>query len=109
METIHLTIDGKVLEAKKGMTVLEAALNADIYIPHLCYHADLPPSGACRLCIIEIENQRGFPTACTTQAMDGMVVCIDSPEIHEIRRFAIQLMIADHQDDCLTCDSNMGC
>lgn len=109
METIQLTIDGKVIEAKKGMTVLEAALNADIYIPHLCYHADLPSSGACRLCIVEIEKGRGFPTSCTTPAMDGMVVHTDSPDIHEIRRFAIQLMIADHKDDCLTCNSNMGC
>lgn len=109
METIHLTIDGKEIEAKKGMTVLEAALKADIYIPHLCYHPDFSPSGACRLCIVEIEKERGFPTACTTPAMDGMVVRTDSPEIHEIRRFALQLTIASHPDDCLTCNSNMGC
>jgi len=109
VDTIHLTIDDKEVEAKRGMTVLEAALDAGIYIPHLCYHPDLPPSGACRLCIVEIEKERGFPTACTTPARDGMVVRTDSPDIREIRRFALQLTIAGHPDDCLTCNSNMGC
>lgn len=109
VDTIHLTIDGRGVEAKRGMTVLEAALDADIYIPHLCYHPDLSPSGACRLCIVEIEKERGFPTACTTPVRDGMVVRTNSPEIHEIRRFALQLLIAGHPDACLTCNSNMGC
>jgi len=109
MNTIHLTIDGRKIEAKKGMTVLEAALNADIYIPHLCYHPDLNPSGACRLCIVEIEKERGFPTSCTTPVRDEMVVHTDSSEINEIRQIALQLTIARHPEACLSCNSNMGC
>src|SRR4030042_2276199 len=72
--TITLTIDGKKVEAPKGVTVLEAALGADIYIPTLCYDSDLKPYGACRLCVVEIEGMRGIVSSCTTPAADKMVV-----------------------------------
>ena len=73
MNKITLTIDDKQVEVKAGMTVLEAARKAGIYIPTLCYHSFLAPYGGCRICVIEIEKMRGFPTACTTPAGDGMV------------------------------------
>ena len=71
---ISLTINGQEIQAKKGATVLEAAQAAGIYIPTLCHYPGLPPYGACRLCIVEIEGMRGFPTACTTPVVPGMVV-----------------------------------
>ena len=71
---IQLTIDGKRVEAEPGKSVLEAALAAGIYIPNLCYHPDLRPVGACRLCIVEIDGMRGLPTSCTTPVREGMVV-----------------------------------
>ena len=80
METITLTIDGIAVTVKKGATVLEAAQQTGIYIPTLCWDADLEPYGACRLCIVEIEGMRGLPTACTTPATDGMVVYTDTPQ-----------------------------
>jgi len=109
MGKITLTIDGKKVTCDEGRTVLEAALDNDIYIPNLCYHPLLEPYGACRMCIVEIEGMRGLPTACTTRAADGMVVRTDSDEIHQVRRMTAELLIVDHFTDCLLCSSNQRC
>ncbi|MBA7487055.1 putative formate dehydrogenase [subsurface metagenome] len=109
MEKITLTINGQEVEARKGMTVLEAAEAAGIYIPTLCSDPDLEPYGACRLCVVEIERMRGLPTACTTQATDGMVVHTETPAVNQVRCFAAELLIADHPSDCLTCPQNQRC
>jgi len=103
MSEITLNIDGEEVKAQTGMTVLEAATQADIYIPTLCYHPDLAPYGACRLCIVEIENMRGLPTACTTPATDGMVVKTNTPEIQQFRRGILELILTEHPHPCLTC------
>jgi len=104
MEKINLTVDGREVEATKGMTVLEAALSADIYIPTLCYHPDLEPYGGCRLCVVEIENMRGLPTSCTTPATDGMVVHTATPAVDAVRRTALELLLSVHPYDCLVCN-----
>ncbi len=103
MDTIRLTINGQEIEAKSGITVLEAAKAAGIYIPTLCYHPDLTSFGGCRLCIVDIEKMRGLPTACTTPAADGMVVHTDTPEITELRRSILELILSEHPHPCLTC------
>jgi len=109
VDEINLIINGQEVKAKKGMTVLEAAQAADIYIPTLCYDPDLEPYGGCRLCVVEIENMRGLPTACTTPATDGMVVRTETPAVSEVRCTTIDLLIADHPMDCLTCSKNQRC
>jgi len=109
MDEITLTIDGREVKAENGMTVLEAARAADIYIPTLCYHPDLAPYGGCRLCIVEIENMRGFPTACTTPTSDGMVVKTNTPKLQELRRDIMELIITEHPYACLTCPANGRC
>jgi formate dehydrogenase alpha subunit len=107
--TIRLTIDGQELKAKQGMTVLEAAQSAGIYIPTLCADPDLAPYGGCRLCVVEIEGMRGLPTACTTPATDGMVVHTKTPAVDEVRRTTISLLLADHPSECLICDRRKRC
>ncbi|HJX33593.1 MAG TPA: 2Fe-2S iron-sulfur cluster-binding protein, partial [Desulfatiglandales bacterium] len=74
MSTIRLNIDGQAIEIHEGRSVLGAALDSGIYIPHLCHHADLLPIGACRLCVVEIEGIKGLQTSCTTPAVEGMIV-----------------------------------
>jgi len=108
-KAITLTIDGQEVKAEPGMTVLEAAQRAGIYIPTLCYHPDLAPYGACRLCIVEIENMRGLPTACTTPAVDGMVVRTNTPQIQEFRRGILELILSEHPHPCLTCWRRQRC
>jgi len=109
MKEITLTIDGRKVKTEPGKTVLEAALNAGIYIPSLCYHPNLSPFGACRLCIVEIEGMRGLPTSCTTAAAEGMVVKTKTPQVDRIRRMAMELMLAAHPADCLVCSQNLNC
>ena len=106
---ITLTINGQGVSADRGMTVLEAAQAAQIYIPTLCADPDLEPYGGCRLCVVEIEGMRGLPTACTTLASDGMVVHTETPAVNEVRTTVTELLIADHPLDCLTCPQNQQC
>jgi formate dehydrogenase (NADP+) alpha subunit len=107
--TVSLTIDGMKIDVPQGTTVLEAALKANIYIPTLCYDPDLKPFGACRLCIVEIEKMRGLPPSCTTEATNGMVVHTESPAVSRSRRITMELIMANHQGDCLTCAKNQNC
>jgi predicted molibdopterin-dependent oxidoreductase YjgC len=109
MSTVNLTINGIPVSAREGMTVLEAAQSAGIYIPTLCADDDLEPYGACRLCVVEIENMRGLTTACTTPVTEGMVVHTETPAVNAVRRTALELLIADHPADCLTCSVNQNC
>jgi predicted molibdopterin-dependent oxidoreductase YjgC len=107
--TISLTIDGKIIEITRGITVLEAAKQAGVYIPTLCYHPHLKPYGGCRMCIVEIEGMRGFPISCTTPATDGMVVRTNTEQVQELRRGIFELMISEHPMACLTCPKNQRC
>jgi predicted molibdopterin-dependent oxidoreductase YjgC len=109
MNSIRLNIDGKNTTTQAGLTVLEVAQQAGIYIPTLCADPDLKPYGGCRLCVVKIEKMRGLPTACTTEASDGMVVHTQSITIHQARRTVIDLLITDHPLDCLTCIKNQHC
>jgi formate dehydrogenase alpha subunit len=108
-DIVRLTIDGEEVEARKGMTVLQAAEEAGLFIPTLCSDADLKPFGACRLCVVEIEGTRGFPTACTTPVAEGMVVHTETPEVQRVRRLAVELIRTDHPIDCNACPKNMQC
>jgi len=103
MSKITLTIDGTQVEADQGDTVLDAAEKAGIPIPTLCAHPALEPYGACRLCIVDIEGMRGHPPSCTTPAAEGMVVKTTSPEIIELRKNVIKLMLSGHTSPCLVC------
>ncbi|MDD4923531.1 MAG: FAD-dependent oxidoreductase [Dehalococcoidales bacterium] len=109
MNTITLNINGKDVKTETGKTVLEAALDAGIYIPTLCYHPDLSPFGGCRLCIVHVEGLRGLPTSCTTVAKEGMVVKTNTSSIEQVRRMAMELILAAHPDDCLVCSQNLNC
>ncbi|MBR4597283.1 MAG: sulfide/dihydroorotate dehydrogenase-like FAD/NAD-binding protein [Opitutales bacterium] len=109
MEKIHLTIDGVQIEANKGDTVLQAARNAGLFIPSLCAHKELSPYGACRLCVVEIDNVRGTPTSCTTPAADGMVVRTNTDQLNTQRRRTLELMMSGHTSACFNCDSREDC
>lgn len=108
-EIINLTIDGKSVETPRGSTVLEASLANDIYIPTLCYDPDLKPYGACRLCVVEVEGMKGLPTSCTTEAKEGMVVHTDTDKVNQSRRSTMELIMANHNGNCLTCPKNQDC
>ncbi len=106
---ITITIDGRPVRTSEGRTVLEAAVEAGIYIPRLCWQKGLEPWGGCRLCIVRVEGMRGLPPACTTRAADGMVVHNDVPDVNAVRRTVAEMLIADHPGDCLSCAANRRC
>lgn len=108
MDRITLTIDGSDIVAHGGTTILEAALQNGIYIPHLCYHPDLKPYGACRLCIVEVGDGQ-LVISCRTSVEQGMVVKTRSPKVDEVRRITIELLVANHHISCRGCPSSGHC
>ncbi|MCL5096035.1 MAG: sulfide/dihydroorotate dehydrogenase-like FAD/NAD-binding protein [Candidatus Omnitrophica bacterium] len=109
MNPITLTIDGRQLTCQPGKTVLQAAREAGIEIPSLCDHPALPPYGACRLCIVEIDGVRGYPTSCTTPAAEGMVVRTQSRELQKLRNRVLELLMSGHPNSCLVCEYRERC
>ncbi|RKD30185.1 FAD-dependent oxidoreductase [Lacrimispora algidixylanolytica] len=109
MEKISITIDGYSLEVDPGKSILNAALEADLYIPHLCHHPDLPDVGECRLCVVEIEGGGEIRTSCKTQVEDGMVIHTKTEKLNAMRRLSMELMLANHVDDCTTCPKYLKC
>jgi formate dehydrogenase alpha subunit len=110
-DEIRLTIDGKDVRVPTGSTVFEAAAKLGIDIPHLCYDPalGLAPTSSCRLCLVDVEGARGPVPSCSYPASAGMVVRTDSPKLRETRRLVIELLLADHPHDCLTCEKNGAC
>jgi predicted molibdopterin-dependent oxidoreductase YjgC len=105
----ELTIDGQPIQAQPDETIMEAARNHDIDIPHLCYHPELSISGGCRLCVVEIEG-RGLPVpSCGQVIEDGMVIRTQSEQLAAIRHDIIDLFVSDHPLDCVTCDKAGTC
>lgn len=103
MSKLILTIDGQQIEATSGMTVFEAATSAGIYIPGLCAHPNLPPSGECGLCLVEIEGHSEYVISCTTKVTQDMVVHTDTPELRQKQRQILERILSEHPTACLTC------
>jgi predicted molibdopterin-dependent oxidoreductase YjgC len=108
-ENVTLTIDGKVLTAERGQTILHAARENGIYIPTLCYHPELVPFGGCRLCLVEVDGMRGFPTSCTTPVEAGMVIRTETAQLQQERGEILSLILSEHPSSCLICDERKEC
>lgn len=106
---MKIFIEGKEIEAKKGASVLETALEAGIYIPHLCKHPDLEAVGGCRLCSVEIEGMEEAVPSCKTIVEEGMVVKINSEKADKTRKTAMELILATHPADCTGCPKYGKC
>ncbi len=109
MNTILLTIDNQDVISQKGITILEAAKNAGIIIPTLCFHERLKPIGSCRLCIVEVAGQAEPVTACTTPVQNGMSVTTRSDRLFHMRQEALKRILANHPLDCPVCDKAGAC
>lgn len=107
--TISLTINGLQVKVQEGATVLEAAQKAGIYIPTLCHCPDLTPEGVCRICLVKINNKKKLHPACRTPVQDGMAVVTDDAEIERVRRVTLELLLSDHDFNCLLCSKSGSC
>ena len=106
---ITITIDGKQIQTEEGTSVLKAALQNNIYIPHICHHPDLKDISACKLCYVQVEGQDKPVTSCMLKAEDGMNIVTINEEIQHLRNVAMELILAVHPEDCSTCPKYGNC
>lgn len=106
-DTVTITIDGEEIQAKRGQTVMQAADDAGIYIPRLCYHPDLLPGGHCRVCTVKIN---GRPTnACTFPVDEGLMIENDTEELNDYRRQLVEMMFVEGNHHCPSCEASGNC
>jgi len=109
VQEINLTINGRQVTVPAGTTVLKAAELCGFQIPTLCHDEELSNPGACRLCVVEIKNMRNLPASCVTAVSEGMEVQTHSPAVMEARKTILELLLANHPNDCLTCSKSGNC
>lgn len=109
VKLIHLTIDGQAIAVPKGTTVYTAAKKLGIEIPIFCYQDRMPPFGACRMCLVEVEKMPKLQASCTLEATEGMVVNTQSHQAVEGRKGIIEFLLINHPLDCPICDRGGEC
>ncbi len=104
---ITFIVDGKEIRGREGQTILQAALEAGVYIPHLCFHPDLKPFGSCRVCTVMVN---GRPAAsCTTPIAEGMIVESSSERIREYRKALVEMLFVEGNHFCMVCEKSGNC
>lgn len=106
---ITATINGIPVQVAEGTTILDAARRVQVKIPTLCHHPDLPPTASCGICIVKVEGSSKMLRACCTPIEQGMNVITHDPEIVEVRRTVLELILSNHPNDCLKCGRNQSC
>jgi len=107
---VKLIVDNKEIEAEEGTKLLQACLDNDIYIPHLCFLKDMVyPSSLCRLCFVEVEGLEKPLTSCTITVKENMVVKTDTLPVRQLQRSALRLLLSVHHVDCKNCQANKKC
>lgn len=109
MENVHVKINGIEVEVPANYTILQAAHEAGIRIPTLCYLKDINAIAACRICLVEATGVRGLAAACVQQVADGMEVKTNTPELRKSRKTTLELMLSNHRMDCLSCVRSDDC
>lgn len=106
---VSLVIDGKKVNVESSTTILQASQKAGIHIPTLCHDPRLDPSGACRMCVVEVNGLRSLAASCTTPVSEGMQVSTRSESVIHARKVNLELIWSNHPNDCLTCDKTGEC
>ncbi len=106
---MEIVIDGKACKGREGQTILDIAKENGFNIPTLCHIAGLTPTGACRICVVEVEGMRNLVASCSTPATDGMVVQTNSERVVSARRFIVELLVSCHPLDCMVCEKTGDC
>lgn len=101
------TVDGRRVPFQDGQTIMAAALDAGVYIPHLCFNREFAPHGSCRVCLVKVDGR--FQAACTTPAMAGQAVQSETGELREIRRGILQMLFVEGNHVCPACEKSGAC
>src|SRR6185503_14359301 len=108
-EMVTVTIDGIAVSVPKGTTIIEAAKQAGVLVPHYCYHPSLPSPAVCRMCLVEVEKAPKLMPACVTQVAEGQVVHVDSDSAKQAREGVLEFLLINHPLDCPICDQAGEC
>lgn len=106
---MNITINGKPMEVREGLTIMEAAKEAGIKIPSLCQYKDIHKYGSCRICVVEVEGMKNLQASCMAKVRDGMVIKTNSPKVRAARKVLYELLLSNHPKDCLNCQRNQNC
>jgi NADH-quinone oxidoreductase subunit G len=108
-DMIQATINGLPVEVAPGVTILDAARQVSVHIPTLCKHPDLDPTAACGMCIVRVAGSSKMLRACCTPVEQEMEITTEDPEIIQVRRTVIEMILSKHPNECLTCGRNQNC
>jgi len=109
MEMVNIIIDDRKIQVPKHYTILEAAREANIAIPTLCFLKDINEIGACRMCVVEVKGARSLQAACVYPVSEGLVINTKSPAVREARKVTLELILSNHDRNCLTCVRSRNC
>ena len=109
MSEVKLTIDDREIVTAEGTSIFEAAKQAGIAIPHLCYRGDLSVTASCRMCVVEVEGARALVASCAVPVTNNMKVHTKTERVQSTRRQIIELLLSDHPYDCMTCEKSGTC
>lgn len=106
---VNLTINGQQVTVPKDSTIMEAAKSIGINIPGLCHFGGVHQFGSCRICVVEVEGAKVLQASCLAKAQEGMVVHTNTHKVRKARRVLYELLLSDHDKDCLSCQRNQSC
>jgi predicted molibdopterin-dependent oxidoreductase YjgC len=106
---VNIKINGRDIQTEQGQTILDVARSHGFDIPTLCHHKDLSPTGNCRMCVVDVKNSRFLQAACVTPVWEGMEIQTHSASALKSRKLTLELMLANHPQDCITCDVSGEC
>ena len=106
---VNLTINNKKIVAEEGQTILEAAKQNNILIPHFCYLEGVHQIGSCRICVVEVEGAKTLQASCMVTVREGMVIHTNTEKVNKARKLLYELMLSDHPRNCLSCTRNQNC
>ena len=106
---INIEVNGKKVTAEKDETILTVLRRQGIKVPTLCHIEGLTPSGACRMCVVEVEGYPGLIPSCSYPVQEGMKIFPNSQRVVNARKTILELLLANHPDDCLYCVRNSNC
>jgi len=109
MKTVQMSINDIKIEVPDHFTVLQAAKEAGIIIPTLCYHEDLCVAGNCRLCVVEQKGLRTLQASCTLKVANGMNIYTNTKKVRDARKTILELLFSEHSDNCISCYKNGSC
>ena len=106
---VNIKINNLPIQVEEGTTILDAAKQAGIKIPTLCYLRDINAIGACRVCVVEVKGARSLVASCVYPVFEGMEVFTNTQRVLESRKKTLELLLSDHKQNCLSCDRNQKC